>query len=325
MPARSCRLTLCASGVLALGLVGSPMVGRLVRAATLEQAPAASRAQIAAALAALAAAFKGHERRLPSGAPGTIEYAIAAYVPGVFHPVEEGAMSPARSGMHCPPDMGLVLGAVCVDRYEALVVERAGDGALLEHPPNQPLVTDHVYVARSFAGVIPQAYVTGAQALAACHQAGKRLCAPMEWRAACGGSQGYAFPYGPNRVAGHCHDSGVNPMLAYHADSRARGWGPLELNDPRNIELDGTIAKTGSFPACVNDFGLYDMVGNLHEWTADPNGTFQGGYWLDTSLHGDGCAYRTIAHPFDYRDYSIGFRCCADPGHTPRAQTPTPD
>jgi formylglycine-generating enzyme required for sulfatase activity len=55
------------------------------------------------------------------------------------------------------------------------------------------------------------------------------------------------------------------------------------------------------------------MVGNLHEWTADPNGTFQGGYWLDTSLHGDGCAYRTIAHPFDYRDYSIGFRCCADP------------
>src|SRR2546429_3764696 len=30
--------------------------------------------------------------------------------------------------------------------------------------------------------------------------------------------------------------------------------------------------STGAFPGCVNDYGLYDMVGNLHEWTADPNG-----------------------------------------------------
>jgi sulfatase modifying factor 1 len=59
------------------------------------------------------------------------------------------------------------------------------------------------------------------------------------------------------------------------------------------------------------------MVGNLHEWTADPNGTFQGGYWLDTSQHGDGCAYRTISHGFTYHDYSTGFRCCA--GNEPTA------
>ena len=35
------------------------------------------------------------------------------------------------------------------------------------------------------------------------------------------------------------------------------------------------------------------MVGNLHEWTNDPNGTFQGGYYLDTHKNGDGCTYRT--------------------------------
>jgi formylglycine-generating enzyme len=227
--------------------------------------------------------------------------------------VQEGAFASARPGARCPPEMGLVFGSVCVDRFEASLVERAQDGSLLPHAPNQSPVPGHVYVAQSVQGVIPQAYVSGAQALAACREAGKRLCEPVEWRAACGGSQGYAFPYGPDRVPGRCHDSGANPMLTYHADSRARGWGPLELNDPRNVELEGTLAKTGAFPGCVNDFGLYDMVGNLHEWTADPNGTFQGGYWLDTSLHGDGCAYRTIAHPFDYRDYSIGFRCCADP------------
>jgi sulfatase modifying factor 1 len=318
------RWPLRASGVLAVALIGSRVVGREVHAAPPDQAPAASRAQVAAALEALAASFRGHERRLTSGAPGTIEQAIAAYAPGVFRPVQEGVMAPAKPGARCPPDMGLVFGVVCVDRYEASVVERAPDGMLLPHAPNQPLADDHAYVARSAVGVVPQAYVTGAQALAACRHAGKRLCEPVEWRAACGGSEGYAFPYGPDRVPGRCHDSGANPMLFYHADTQSRGWGPLELNDPRNIELDGTLAKTGAFPQCVNDFGLYDMVGNLHEWTADPNGTFQGGYWLDTSLHGEGCAYRTIAHPFEYRDYSIGFRCCADPEQVARAQPGTP-
>jgi hypothetical protein len=306
-------LLLGAYGALAAALLGWHGLGADVRAATPDQAPAASRAQVAAALEALATWFRGHERRLASGAPGTIERAVAAYAPGVFRPVQEGAIASARPGARCPPDMGLVFGVVCVDRYEASVVERAPDGQLLPHAPNESPAPGHVYVARSVAGVVPQAYVSGAQALAACRQAGKRLCAPVEWRAACGGSQGYMFPYGPDRVPGRCHDSGVNPMLTYHADSQARGWGALELNDPRNIELEGTLAKTGAFPECVNDFGLYDMVGNVNEWTGDPNGTFQGGYWLDTSLHGDGCAYRTIAHPFDYHDYSTGFRCCADP------------
>jgi formylglycine-generating enzyme len=311
------RLPLRLAVVTGILLVGARVVGRDVRAASPDEAPAASRAQVATALEALAGWFQGRERRLASGAPGTIERAIAAYAPGVFRPVQEGAIPPAKPGVRCPPEMGLVSGAVCVDRYEAFVAERAPDGTLQRHASNQSLAAGHIYVAQSMAGVLPQAYVSGAQALAACRQAGKRLCAPVEWRAACGGREGYAFPYGPDRVPGRCHDSGPNPMLTYHADAQARGWGSLELNDPRNVELEGTLAKTGAFPGCVNDFGLYDMVGNLHEWTADPNGTYQGGYWLDTSQHGDGCAYRTIAHSFDYHDYSTGFRCCADPSPIP--------
>jgi hypothetical protein len=314
-PRSRCRLRglLRASSPLLLALLASGSVGRELQAAPPDQAPPQSRAQVAAALEALAVAFKGHERPLASGAHGTIEWAVAAYVPGVYRPVQEGAIARASPGARCAPDMALVLGVVCVDRYEASVFEHAADGTLQAHAANLPFEAGHVYVAQSVPGVLPQAYVSGAQALTACREAGKRLCSPVEWRAACGGSQGYAFPYGPGRVPGRCHDSGPNPMLAYHADVQRRGYGPLELNDPRNVELEGTLAKTGAFPECVNDFGLYDMVGNLHEWTADPNGTFQGGYWLDTSLHGDGCAYRTIAHPFDYHDYSIGFRCCADP------------
>jgi formylglycine-generating enzyme required for sulfatase activity len=54
------------------------------------------------------------------------------------------------------------------------------------------------------------------------------------------------------------------------------------------------------------------MVGNVHEWTADPKGTFRGGYYLDTHINGDGCDYRTVAHEPTYHDYSTGFRCCSD-------------
>ena len=88
-----------------------------------------------------------------------------------------------------------------------------------------------------------------------------------------------------------------------------------KLNDPALGQVDGALARTGEHAECVNGFGVFDMVGNLHEWVAtDPNaphGTFAGGYYLDTTLNGDGCNYRTVAHAHDYHDYSTGFRCCA--------------
>jgi hypothetical protein len=55
------------------------------------------------------------------------------------------------------------------------------------------------------------------------------------------------------------------------------------------------------------------MMGNLHEWTADPAGTFRGGFYVDTVRNGNGCLYATTAHNTSYRDYSTGFRCCATP------------
>ena len=43
------------------------------------------------------------------------------------------------------------------------------------------------------------------------------------------------------------------------------------------------------------------------------DGTFRGGYYMDTTKNGEGCSYRTTAHDFAYHDYSTGFRCCMDP------------
>jgi hypothetical protein len=297
--------------LLALGALATS----LAHAAPPESASAESLAQVNRALRALEPAFAGKTRRVPASNVGSIERAIASYAPPRPHPVEEGSLPPVRAGARCPTEMALVASRFCVDKYEGSIVEKLADGTTRPHSPYQtPVPQDGtVYVARSVPDVVPQGYISAAQAQGACKAAGKRLCHPVEWRAACGGSEGYAFPYGPTRVPGKCKDSGSTPMLTYHADTMKRGWGREELNDPRNNQLEGGLAKTGASPECVNDVGAFDMVGNLHEWTADPNGTFQGGYWLDTSQHGDGCAYRTIAHAFDYHDYSTGFRCCADP------------
>jgi sulfatase-modifying factor enzyme 1 len=270
------------------------MVAALARAELPEKAPQESRDQVAAALRALRPA-------LP--AQSTLERAILAYAPGVFHPVDEGTLPGVHASGTCPTGMADVGRRFCIDRWEASLVERRTDGTEVAWSPFAPPADGHAYVARSAAGVTPQAYVSAAQADRACRAAHKRLCAAVEWRAACGGSRANAFPYGPARVAGKCHDTGTAPAVALHV---------TDLNDPRLDQLPDTIAKTGAFPDCVNDYGVYDMVGNLDEWTADPNGTFQGGYWLDTTQHGEGCAYRTIAHGFDYHDYSTGFRCCAD-------------
>lgn len=302
-------------GTVICALTAATTLATVALAADAGAPPALAVAQVQNALAQLEPAFDPNRRRVQAKEPGSIEEAIGAHVPTKFHAVAEGALLAAKPHASCPSDMALSGGGrFCIDKYEASVVEELPDGTKKVHPYWEPLLSTRAYIAMSVPGVVPQAYASAVEGLAACTNAGKRLCEPVEWRAACGGSNGYAFPYGPHRVAGKCRDAGKAPMLVYFASSLAKGFDGNQLNDPRLDQLPDTVAKTGGSPECVTDEGVYDMVGNLDEWTADTNGTFQGGYWLDTSQHGEGCAYRTIAHDFTYHDYSLGFRCCADPG-----------
>jgi len=84
------------------------------------------------------------------------------------------------------------------------------------------------------------------------------------------------------------------------------------MDNPLINQLKDTLLRTGQRSRCTNDYGAFDMVGNLHEWIEDPTGTFRGGYYMDTRLNGEGCNYATTAHSFSYHDYSTGFRCCLD-------------
>ncbi len=135
-------------------------------------------------------------------------------------------------------------------------------------------------MAVSVPGVLPQVNISGVQAMAACEAAGKHLCTDAEWIRACQGPTGFIYPYGNTLQPGVC-------------------------NDTRELK------ETGDSLGCVSIEGVYDMVGNVGEWTNDPAGTFRGGYFGDISLNGYGCLYRTTARDFAYSDNTTGFRCCA--------------
>jgi hypothetical protein len=219
----------------------------------------------------------------------------------------------------CPAGMAYVavegLHAYCVDRYEAQVVEIRGKDEVA-HAPTQP-VTNLKVKAVSRSGVTPQGYISKNEAEAACKAARKRLCTGEEWEHACRGKKPTAFPYGDERKSGYCNDSGRAPLASLHPELGENVYASSDaMNDPRINEAPNTVAPTGSFAKCRNGFGVFDMVGNLHEWVADVHGgtrgTFRGGYYQDTHLNGDGCSYRTTAHDVSYHDYSTGFRCCAE-------------
>lgn len=218
----------------------------------------------------------------------------------------------------CTDGMAEIDGRFCIDRYEASLVEVLADGT--EQPWEYFRTPAEGIVARavSVAGVFPQGYISGAQASAACEASGKRLCSSVEWKTACMGPQRTVFPYGNQRQVGRCNDNGRSSMRFYNPqldDTPEHGWmwgAGGNMNDPRLNQLPGTLTRTGERAECTNDYGVFDMVGNLHEWVDDPAGTFQGGYYLDTHINGDGCNYRTTAHPYSHHDYSTGFRCCAD-------------
>jgi hypothetical protein len=198
----------------------------------------------------------------------------------------------------CPAGMAHV-DTFCIDRFEA---------ALADWSPYFP-PTGHTVRAVSLRGAVPQAYISQTEASAACAAAGKRLCTDTEWLRACQGASGTTYPYGNTREPGACNDArAVHPAVELYGTTAS--WIFSHLDSPCLDQEANGLALTGSHASCVTAEGVFDMMGNVHEWTADPAGTFRGGYYVDTVLNGPGCLYATTAHAVSYWDYSTGFRCC---------------
>ncbi len=243
---------------------------------------------------------------------GGAEADASAAVP----PLEDaGAVGDADAGTGCPPEMARIAG-FCMDRYEAHVVEVV-DGGERAHSPYVPV--DGLAVrARAARGVVPQGYISQVQAAQACRAAGKRLCSAAEFALGCRGADATnSYPYGGQvRVPGACNEGKGSSVPLFHGSDPAK-WTYADFNDPRLNQWDGGLAPTGAYSRCASPAGLYDCVGNLHEWGDDPpdargHGRFRGGFYGDAEVNGHGCRYVTSAHEPTYHDYSTGFRCCSD-------------
>lgn len=153
-------------------------------------------------------------------------------------------------------------------------------------------------------GNYPVVHIAYEDAQAYAKWRGRRLPTEAEWeRAASGARAGTLYAWGKE--------------IAPDAHWRANTWqGAFPVVDNGKDGYIG-VAPVGCFEA--NDYGLYDMIGNVWEWTADSwsgdnhNGVIKGGSFLCSD---DYCArYRASARQPLERDFSaahVGFRTVAD-------------
>ncbi len=222
----------------------------------------------------------------------------------------------------CAEGMALIEGRFCIDRWEASLIDDRG----AEHTPYEPPGPTKV-AAASRPDVTPQAYISLGEADRACARAGKKLCTTQQWVDACMGSKPpkRTFPYGNIRQPTACNDSYRGHPVDRLLPGKGRPRDVLTLNDPRINQLPSTVSKTGTYPACVTPDGVYDLIGNLLEWTRGPRPLLMGGHYVDSQVNGQGCTYVTMDHDAQYHDFTTGFRCCMEPRHRalPAAAPPT--
>lgn len=158
-------------------------------------------------------------------------------------------------------------------------------------------------------GAYPIILMDWHEANAVCGREGKRLCTEDEWTFACEGEEATPYPYGYVRDKDACIvDKPWRPYRGTWALGRGKKEAMLELD----FLWQGVAS--GSQPRCKSPFGVYDMIGNIDEWTRSSKpgrpSILKGGYWGPVRTR---CRPTTRAHGETHAFYQQGVRCCALP------------
>lgn len=216
------------------------------------------------------------------------------------------------------PQRNVYVDAFEIDKFEVTTVQFLKFVLATNRPP----LIDWQYDGGNFQETMvnhPVMHVSWFDADTYCKWAAKRLPTSAEWEKAARGEDGRIYPWG-NEPAG----------LSRANFGRTGLSGPVR-DRPERLLLYPPIISVDKYENAVSPYGVFQMAGNVAEWTADwydpdyyknaPNrnpkgpekGTqkaFRGGGWID-STPSVRPAQRNGADPNTKMNW-LGFRCARD-------------
>nr|MBI3614246.1 SUMF1/EgtB/PvdO family nonheme iron enzyme [Nitrospirota bacterium] len=189
----------------------------------------------------------------------------------------------------------LSLPAFYMDKYE--VTTKLYATFLQATSRKQPDYWDRVNLTSM--GDRPVGAVDWNDADAYCHHYGKRLPTEQEWEKAARGTDGRKYPWGNDE-----------PSSRYANIGQPR-------SDDRNFYRAG-LTDVGYYEAGKSPYGIYDLAGNVWEWTSSDHRTIasghskvrRGGSW-NYPLSTGKSTHRSGDNPI-IQDPANGFRCAQD-------------